>query len=280
MPGMPYNVEKGPYLSMLEHLLNRDRAQTARCLRSLRDTEKRVTDLLREFPTPIEGGRYRDTAALADHIDEDWFALAPSSSGRETADQGPADVHRYWYHWRGNAEGVVRETLIRAIEVALGLDHGQQVPDPGRDEAGRHWHVSLLTTCGFRWFEGWLTWQKLGDEPHSGHVTALFLTPSHGQESEPTPLRPTDSTPRKPGPAYVVNPLTAVGDQGLWVTASVLERRVDPEAGSSEWRPRGRFPKPNLGPNYVGSTELVTVQPPEDQGGVLPNGRSYGREVG
>src|ERR1700728_1979584 len=76
MPGMPYNLERGPYLALLEDLINRD---PVRCLDSLRDPEKPVSALLREPAVRIHGGPYADTALLADHIDRDWFGITPGA---------------------------------------------------------------------------------------------------------------------------------------------------------------------------------------------------------
>ena len=261
MPGMPYNLERGPYLAMLEDLINRD---PWRCLESLRDPEKPVTALLRDPPVPIEHGPYRDTALLADHIDRDWFGIKPDAGG-----DGPTS--RYWYYWQGDAQAIVRETMIRTIEVALGLDHGET----GRDAGRRRWHVSLLTACGIRWFEGWISWRQVGTEPENGHVVVVLLTPTHGKPAEATLLRPTHSTPAHPGRPYAVNPARAEGDQGLWAVGAVLERRADPDPASAQWLAPGQFPRPHLGPTYIGEGQVVVVAPPEDQGGVLPEGRPY-----
>ena len=136
MPGMPYNLERGPYLAMLEDLINKD---PVRCLDSLRDPDKPVTALLREPAVTIHGGPYADTGRLADHIDRDWFGIKPGAPD----DDGTS---RYWSYWRGDAQGIVRETIVRAIELALGIDHGAAVPDG----PGQRWHVSLFTACGIQ----------------------------------------------------------------------------------------------------------------------------------
>lgn len=262
MPGMPYNLERGPYLAMLEDLINKD---PVRCLESLRDPDKPVTALLRDPAVGIDGGPYADTARLADHIDRDWFGIKPGAPN----DDGTS---HYWSYWRGDAQGIVRETIVRAIEVALGVDHGGTVPDGHRQQ----WHVSLFTACGIRWFEGWVSWRRVGVEPGGGHVVVVLLTPTHGKPAEPTLLRPTAlSSADPPGAPYAVNPVRSDGDQGLWAVGAVLERRLDPEPVSGQWLPPGRFPRPHLGPTYVGEGGIVVVAPPESQGGVLPDGRPY-----
>jgi hypothetical protein len=258
---MPYNLERGPYLAMLEDLINRD---PWRCLDILRDLDKPVTALLREWPVPINGGPYHNTAALADHIDTDWLGIKPGDG------DGNSTSH-YWYYWRGDAQGIVRETLIRAIEVALGLDHGETA----RDASQRRWSVSLLTACAIRWFEGWVSWRQVGSAPENGQVVVIILTPTHGRPAETTLLRPTATTPRHPGPPYAVNPARAEGTQGLWAVGTILERRDDPEPTSGQWLAPGQFPRPHLGPTYVGEGDVIVVAPPEDQGGVLPEGRPY-----
>ena len=267
---MPYNLEKGPYLAMFEDILNRD---PVRCLRSLRNLDQPVTAMLREARSDISGGPFRTTAELADHIDQHWLGLDPGSGqrGQETS--------HYWAYWEGDAQSIVRETLVRAIEVALGMEHGAR---PLRSPSQR-WRISMLTACGIRWFEGWLTWQRLGDDPRAGLVSVLLLTPTHGKPVEPTLLRPlpaTDGSPRrpssrKPGRPYAVNPERAEGDFGMWAVGSLLEYRRDPDAESGKWVRSGQFPRPRLGPTYVSKGDVVVVAPPEDQGGVLPNGRPY-----
>jgi hypothetical protein len=246
---------------MLEDLINRD---PHRCLRSLRDPAKPVTAIMRDPPIKIDGGPYANTALLADHIDRDWFGIKPDGDGT-------SGTSRYWGYWRGDAQGIIRETMVRAIEVALGLEHGED--DAGTDR--RHWHVSLLTACGIRWFEGWINWRRVGADPDGGHVMVLLLTPTHGKPADPTLLRPTTSSAHSPGPPYEVNPARAVGDQGLWAVGTALERRIDPEPTSAQWVSPGTFPRPHLGPTYVGDGDIVVVAPPEAQGGVLPDGRRY-----
>jgi hypothetical protein len=261
---MPYNMERGPYLAMLEDLINRN---PRRCLDTLRDPDQPVTALLRDPPVPIKGGPYPDTAQLADHIDRDWFGIKPNTDDTPTS--------RYWSYWQGDAQGIVRETIARAIEVALGLDHGAAA-----DTGHRRWRMSLFTACGIRWFEGWVSWRRVGAEPEGGHVVVLLLTPTHGKPAEPTLLRPTSSSPADPpGPPYAVNPDRAEGDQGLWAIGTILERRRDPDPASAQWVPAGTFPRPHLGPTYTGEGDIVVVAPPEAQGGVLPDGRPYHQEA-
>ena len=91
-----------------------------------------MTALLRDPPVPIDHGPYRDTALLADHIDLDWFGIKP-----DAGDESPTS--RYWYYWQGDAQAIVRETMIRTIEVALGLDHGEAGRDAGRPHAVHGW---------------------------------------------------------------------------------------------------------------------------------------------
>jgi hypothetical protein len=249
---------------MLEDLINRD---PVRCLESLRDPAKPVTALLREMLVTIPAGPYGNTAELADHIDRDWFGIRPDQEG--------PPISRYWSYWEGDAQGIVRETVVRAIEVALGIDHGGDATG----STPHQWHVSILTACTVRWFEGWVSWRRVGPEPAGGHVVVLLLTPTHGKPAEPTLLRPTSTTTGQPGPPYAINPARADGDQGLWAIGAVFERRDDPEPVSAQWVKPGSFPRPHLGPTYFGEGGIVVVAPPESQGGVLPEGRPYA-EVG
>ncbi len=280
MPPMPYNLEKGPYLSMFEHLFNSSPQVLVQCLAYLRDEDHLVTGLLHDFEAPIPAGPYKSTKELAAHINEDWFGLRRDphqvtgfDNLQEPFDEDHHPTTGFWQYWYGDAQGVVRAALVRAIETALGLGHGDEItPDL---EPPRHWRLNLFTICGIRWLEAWVNWRKLGERPHDGVVTVLLLTPSHGRPADPTLLR--RLTPGRPGFApYAVDPEQAAGDQGLWVVGTQRQRHAGGSpALETGWSGLGEVSVPGLGPTYVGDGEIVVVATPEAQGGVLPDGRPY-----
>ena len=282
MPPMPYNLEKGPYLSMFEDLFNESPEQMYQCLQYVREPGSLITGLLYEFPATIPaGGPYRTTQELAVHINRDWFGLPANPERPFGFDevQPPYDpAHHsttgFWNSWYGNSNAIVRTLYIRAFEIALGLTHDEVLPEEGPPYR-RHWRMNLFTVCGIRWFEGWLNWRKLGDDPGAGIVTVILLTPSHGRAANPDLLR--HFTTDKPGhDPYALNPTTATGDQGLWVVG--LRNELQQDAATvfaTEWTGLGQISIPRLGPTYVGSGDVVVVAPPEGEGGVLPAGRNY-----
>lgn len=278
---MPYNLEKGPYLSMFEHLFNSSPDQLKECLAYLRDKRNLVTGLLDEMEVPIPAGPYPTTKELADHINKDWFGLRPNAAAAHRFDnhQEPFDpvAHPstgFWNYWYGDSQAVVRTALVRAIETALGLARDEEIPD---GPPARHWRLNLFTICGIRWFEAWINWRQLGDAAHDGMVTVFLLTPSHGKLSEPSLLR--HLAPDRPGSApYEEDPEQAEGDQGLWVVGLYREEHTDvPPSVSDEdgWSGLGEIHCPRLGATYVGVGDVVVVSTPESEGGVLPDGRAY-----
>jgi hypothetical protein len=280
VPAMPYNLEKGPYLSMFEDLLNRSPEQLYRCLQFLRDPARPVTGLLHEFTADIPAGPFPTTRQLAAHIDRDWFGL-PADADRPygTGEAQPpwsADRHDttgFWTSWYGDSHAVVRTLFIRACEISLDLAHGEE--HPAGSAFRRHWPLNLFTICGIRWFEGWLNWRRLGDDPGAGLVTVLLLTPSHGKPANPRLVRHFSTDKRGHAP-YALDPPSAQGDRGLWVVGLRDEVQVEqPPVLGRGWSSLGAIDLPRLGPTYVGSGEVVVVATPEGEGGVLPHGRDY-----
>jgi hypothetical protein len=281
---MPYSMEAGPYLSLFESFFNDDRNRAVWALGFLRELDAKeepahaVTDLFRRVPCEtscLTGAPAGQTTAqdLADFMDKDWFKKPATKS--KAVDEVVANFKseytggELWDYWYGNSEQIVRETLIRALEVSLGVDHGAR---PDDDPDGQHWPIGLRAVCGLRWWEGWLSWRQIGT---SGYVDVIFLTPSHGYPARPVLLRSKDR------PGYEVEPVKAQGKQGLWAVGALLEQKVDPPVPSDGWARQGDITMPGLGPIYIArgdpksGRETVTVSPPEGQGGVMPQGRPY-----
>ena len=143
----------------------------------------------------------------------------------------------FWHNWYGDAEGIVRETFARAIEVSLGIPHDKDMTDPGwiRQNRKRTWPIEIFTRCPAPWFEGWVTWR--GNSPAHGHVTVHIHTPSHENSVLLTsPLGPGYTIPEYRDEIEPVLPLPPGvdpkpklpygGEHGMWVIAHTEQKLV------------------------------------------------------
>src|SRR3954453_6399989 len=144
--GMPYHFHKGHtwqtidrYLST--HDLDKRVERKKKVLDALRDPDvyPRFTDIFAviapssyspptaNLPTPPKSD---PVAALVAHMNKDWFGLRKhgDSWAEQPAFAADHDTTGFWSNWYGDAEAIVRETTERAIEVSLGITHGDEVP--------------------------------------------------------------------------------------------------------------------------------------------------------
>lgn len=272
MPGtMPYSLEKGPYFEVLESYLNESEARLTDTLDRLRKGNP-ITSIPMIESTTLDVPGY-DLAYRVRHVSEDWFGMVKDASGsyqpQPAFDPVKNPTTGFWQHWYGDAEGIFRAACIRALEVALGLEHGQAI---SRRSIRRHWPIYFLWKCPQPWYEGWISWEKSGSGPTDGQVTFVFATPGHGEGLRNTPLRPAGESKVPAG--YEFEPRSCDGDLGLWVVTHAYQApRVVPTTiptGMGAWPSAA-----TLGNSYQSSGPVVCVAPPEDEGGVLPGGRSY-----
>lgn len=175
MPGMPLHLEKGFALMALEDLFN-DGAHHAllrKVFDGLRPGHQQLplgelfaagvkdpsepAPLLDAYPGNAAVAAY---AGLGNYVASAWF-------GEQTGGQ-PAK--QYWIDYSGDIEGVVREALLLAMEVAWGVSRLHPLPHA----RGADWRaIELFWHCAQRWFEAWVTWKP--NQP----VQLLFATPPH-----------------------------------------------------------------------------------------------------
>jgi len=288
---MPYALEKGPYFSILESYLNDDRDRAHAGLLALRSgapmSEIGVLD------PPIAGSPYGPDA-LKLHMNRDWFGLAPTvaASGKVLGweEQAAFDEHQhpttgFWRHWYGDAEAIFRETLVRALEVSLGVPRpsGSKGGGRGRPEPPtRHWPIVLLWNCPHPWYEGWVSWRR---QERSGQVMVQFNTPAHGAPVDAaggalhngelfnSPIRPPGTDPSKLAP-YEIDPDEATGTNGLWLVSQTYHLEWTPPTSTAP-SPAGTWRPPTLGRPVRSVGEVVTVAIAEIDGGVLPDGRTF-----
>jgi hypothetical protein len=293
MPGaMPYQLEKGPYFSVTESVLD-DIQRRIWILAWLRTNPNAGFDdmptldstTLRTPPGVVNPGN------LYTHQNKHWYG----KKGKQPQPKYNAKTNRttgYWHNWYGDAEGIVREVFVRAIEVSLGVPHDPDQVDLDiiERQKRREWPIEVFWRCPAPWFEGWVTWRGrphgvVGDVSHTGHVTIHFHTPSHyGSALLKSPLRLGNVVPEyrdefhepgKPPKPF----LSSEGDRGMWVVAQRQQdlrgdtghRLGSIDSTKGDWK----LERLNIGAHYVSEGEVVVVQPSEPNGGVLAGGRPY-----
>ena len=285
---MPYQLEKGPYFSVTESVFD--------------DLDLRIGVLVGlKTPTPnfdpdalptLEStslnttvGPVRTHDARKQHENAEWYGKSYDTNTHKWVRQPAFDRQHpkatgFWHNWYGDAEGIVRETFARAIEVSLGLQDTPNAADAVwiRQHMTRSWPIEIVTRCPAPWFEGWVTWRGLGA---TGHVTVHINTPSHRHSNLlKSPVRAPgyhtpdyqDEEPPKPR-------LNPIGERGMWVISHKRQDLVpQPYPGplTTQNSPTGAaWTVPWFGGMVHSHGPIVTVQPSEPNGGVLPGGRPY-----
>jgi hypothetical protein len=263
MPGsMPYLVDKGPYFSVIESLLS-DPATRAQALVDLR-AGVAIADLV-GFDSASLAGDGRTEADREQHLNQDWFGFGGG--------------HMFWAGYEGNPELILREGMIRTIEVSLALEHGAAAPTADEAAAGRHWPIDLFWICQGPWFQCWVLWRAADDG--QGHVNLVITTPAaRGFPLTSKITRPIDTTQAPytapdyahPPEALSPPPRASLG-QGMWVIGHEDYRR---KVFMSTVRTRfGEIQIPELGWSAVDPTTVECVSPAEWEGGVLDDPRRY-----
>lgn len=284
---MPYTLAKGTILAVLEDLANpsttseRTRLRTA--LASLRDPAVSLTDI------PLVNGLEPATAGLgplADRLDQFWFGKRRDAAGtwQPQSPFGPTNTRTgYFKRYYGDVESILRETLVRAIEVSFGLAH-----DADLEDGTRQWPVEMLWKCPNPWFEGWVTWRQHGSGATEGQVTVILATP--GEDANPV----IDVAALPPGATTPLPAPTALppDERGMWVVThhrhvkhnvdvmtplpdgSALDSLIDAVAAllglpQRQWS----IPVPSTTWEGTGGVDVVHV--PEPAGGAAPFGATF-----
>jgi hypothetical protein len=255
---MPYVMDTGPYLSVLEDRLSDAIART-HILSDLRHDVALATIAGLDSTTLVDDQKQPDERVRI--LNECWFGMTQGAG--KWLKQPNAVPTGFWNGYQGDPEAILRAALIRAVEVSLGVDHGA---DPV--VRTRAWPIALTWICQGPFFQCWVSWRE---EPGGtgGHVALTITSPA----AEGLPLKPKITrTNVKPEYAHppAVNAWTA--ERGMWVlghedympwivystTGSLLGQLIAPEL---QWRRK--------------STAVVCVAPAEWEGGVLAAGRPY-----
>ena len=269
MGGMPYHLEKGPIFARLEAKYNGDRALLHQFLEALwlgqpLGDHGVLTSPMYPAPNPSVANAIpaqRKTSMLTH-----WFGDVGGSPqpafGSSHPVTGKVVRHTgYWAHYYGDVRAIVKDTLLRAGEVALGYERpnvGDPLP-PGT----RHWPVEFFWKCGQPRFEGWVTW-RAHPAQNVGQVNVIFATPA-----TPDPVL---DQPSKGGTTPSAVHLTQ--PQGMWVTShsSHHQHRVVTYAPS----PSGAWLVPESTVMYTHGVDPVgTWSPDFGMGGAPPIAEAF-----
>jgi len=290
---MPYTTEKAMIFQVVETWGNGSRDTALQAMWDLLDGIKKIADFDVLRSTTLNYAPYETVEKRQRHVEEDWWGhtpIGPAANVPRWSDTQPPYHERpmtgFWKHWYGDAEGVFRETMIRALAVSLGLPReteavtkqwrGKPRPQNLRG-SGQHWPISILWKCPSPWYEGWIEfkaerkpWWRLG--PPQGHVTVVLSTPSHGVKLYDTPLRPSsaDSVALDPYQAYRKDPVEPAGPEGLWVVSQTLHTLMPNTTQTSAYP--GEWGPPVLGKPVLSTGPVVCVAPAVPDGGAAPSG--------
>jgi hypothetical protein len=279
MPAMPYMFEVGRILSWVVDYCE-DPAHLATLHQQLHDgiPLTQIEALLSPnpdnatIPDPVNLG---GSITPAEHIARDWLGW-PLTAGSYAPPQpawNPANPKRtgWWIQWHGDAEKILRETLLCATEIALDIPRGGA---PTTQSSPRHWHMQFLWVCGAPFLQGWVNWQEWDENDDAGGmVTVTFTTPGNGHKLYATPEAPSGALPT-PDDDYE-DPATTVEEYGLWVIGET-ETEVVPLPGIP-WSISGLDFLPPWANAFVHTSgNVVVVSPAELDGGVLEDGRPWG----
>jgi hypothetical protein len=300
---MPYHLEKGHFLLLLEDTLNEgievvvDNDAAAAfpglsrrysMLEYMRGVVARPCDLHNgesEVGSSLmwPGWMSDDDVSFGAFraVAEEWFGYRIRPDGTLDTKPHPNKPTGMWDGYQGNVERIMANVFIRAIEVSLGLDHDAPIPTSAPD---RCWPLYFFFKCQQPFFEGWVTWQCHSiNRKAAGQVTVIFATPGHNHPVSDHPI-PIDNnhdhkddlvpTLRNDG-EFLADPVTApaadlVGEphQGVWVITHRDHKRLnvfDTSVPSSylEWGPPLL---PIIAPENF--CDVVTVQPAARSGGI------------
>jgi hypothetical protein len=187
--GMPYHLEKGPTLRIIEQALNGDGSRAGRCqiLNAMRSaTGLKWTDVI---PGLWEDDRFHKPGVVHPRrvLRRDWFGYEEQLG--DVWVPRPGSTTGYWIGYKGDVEGIVRGAVQWALELSLIENAGvgavcQQGPRP--------LPIELFWKCPAPWFEAWVVRRPAGND---ALVSVTFVTPSHrGANVAESPIATSDTT--------------------------------------------------------------------------------------
>jgi hypothetical protein len=226
---MPYHLEKGPTLRVIEKTINADlRAAWTRICASKGGpldwllgpdaTKATWSDSALEKWKDRSLGAAAQAANAQEAIARDWFGYAQQNG--KWAPEGPKPgkwpTTGYWIAYDGDVNEIVRRTLCWALDIALDVDKG------GTPRRKTPWPLELFWKCPSPWFEGWV----LGGNEQRQVVTVIFVTPANkGANVAESPIATQDTT-TNPDP-HLGYPVPSKEDNYLVVTDKLSAKELD-----------------------------------------------------
>jgi hypothetical protein len=280
---MPYTLGKGPVFTLLENVLNPTTADetTVRneALLALRSGTP-IIDVPWVTSAPVAAVPLPTAGTLAQRLERDWFGGATATA----VGTGTGQATGYWVGYTGDVESVLREGIIRAMEVSMGLTHGA-----APNTATRAWPVQIEWKCPNPYFEIWVTWRRHEAQTNKGQVTMIVATPPDKYNRLVTdPLYPPEIPDVSPVPTPLEAPQTADDPQGMWLIAHehhvqhTIDQLVDVPSASAVGAvldtvstllglPKHQWHIPMPTTHWEDTGEVVVVSPPAYAGGVDPS---------
>ena len=280
--GMPYHVEKAGDFQLLDSIgANPVKLQAIR--QALVSGAKDLGDVIPVSALPAVPP---PQLATEEHIREQWFGERLQVPGQPEGPSNPwvrqdpfnrwtNSTTGYWVGYYGHVKEILTELWIRAVEVALGIQHG--APPDATGQRPEPWTISAYWKCPVPWVEGWLSWRRLPDPAQqttvpetapdgAGIVNIFVCTPGIGKKMYTTPVLPQ----RQGEIGYDPDPDTDMAaDNGLWVISEISHTK---EFAPPWFRPRKKGDPDAPWHSWVGELPIVTVSPAEIDGGVRPGG--------
>ena len=172
--GMPYHLEKGPLLRIIERHINGDRSAMETRLQRLNDRTLPPLAWLAGTGALWGNAAFDKPGAqpgptVMENIATEWFGYSRDPQGNWQPPNPAAETTGYWIGYKGDVEDIVRGALAWALELALAK---------GGNAVGAPWPIELFWKCPTPWFEAWVAVRPGADES-SGSVTVTFMSPSH-----------------------------------------------------------------------------------------------------
>jgi hypothetical protein len=208
MTTMAKHVTKGYYFDTMDHRYS-DVANRGQILDDLR-AEVAIAQIGSVQAAPLESQErakqslgeslQTTTQKRQNHLDRHWFGFGTppwTEADFPPGNNVPIDPEStgWWQNWKGEPEPTMRCTLIRALEMAMGLphwcpEHGKKsagIPpatDPSHQSRARfQLPIEFFWVCGVTRFEGHIY-------RNARQVTVIFITPGF-----PVPIEEYSSDP-------------------------------------------------------------------------------------
>jgi hypothetical protein len=173
---MPYYLEKGPVLTLIEKYINRSVPGKRAVLEKLRAAERAAAGPGVDWVKDALPDLWADPAFDAvpktfPHVLEHWLGFQQNPVTEVWSPAGHATTG-YWKDYEGNVNAILLAAFRWALEMALGLMPSET--GPGLNPPAR---IELFWICSAAWFETWVVQRPTPSGQRL--VSVIFVTPTH-----------------------------------------------------------------------------------------------------